>query len=222
MTTDGIDKINDSKWVEGKIAIQQYGLLDRNASEKILVQPKFKPFDVLREYIMVNLKGLPKQGLPPRNLSGQRVFFGARIVEKPSARLLGIRHLYINIYQDPSSYMVIECMPYFSKNSWQSGAWIRKNYWESRGITWELIPKNYEELILTLTQKSHLYHNLQMPYNIKQGPNSNSFIGWLLSNCGLDVSKFLSGFVYWGVNYWRDQPVPPITYVLHENDAGLC
>lgn len=173
----------------------------------VRVEPEFGRFDIFRHYIRENLTMTGKHGKPPEGIEGYRVFLSARVVEHPVARRLGIRHLIINVYEGPENFSLIEGYPFLSDAGWVSGAFIRDGQWDERGIRWELIPQEYPLFIEGLKKATKAYHQAQLPYNYKKGPNSNSFIWWLLKQFGLDVLDLFSGLMYWGTDYWRYYPI---------------
>lgn len=80
--------------------------------------------------------------IPPEDLNRSCVFLGARIVENEFRRRFGFRHLFINIYENPVNYAMIESLPLYSNIGWVSGAWVRENQWNTRGLSWEIVPED--------------------------------------------------------------------------------
>lgn len=173
----------------------------------IKIRQEFGRFGVLHHYVKENLTMEGKHGRPPADMEGFRIFLSARVVENRVARRFGIRHLIINIHESASKFALIEGYPFLSETGWVSGAFIREGQWDERGIRWELIPQDYELFIAGLKKATQIYHQAQLPYNYKKGPNSNSFIWWLLMQFGLNLLDLFSGLIYWGTDYWRYYPI---------------
>jgi hypothetical protein len=194
----------------------------------ISVKKQFGVLGVVRDYFRSDVEKRPEECRPPADFTGPRVFLGARNVNYKIFSWLGIRHMYINIYENASQYALIECSPCVHNNLALSGAWIKEKHWDTRGVQWELVPHRlsqeptlheYEALIAGLRYWTRVYHSAGIPYRPKRGPNSNSFIDWLLRQCGLDISSFLPDLTYWGAGYWHCHPD---TYQLLPIDTGLA
>jgi hypothetical protein len=147
-------------------------------------------------------------GKPPSGLSGCHVYLGGRFVEH-WVGLLGFRHMYINVYEGPTSYALIEAGP--TGGGGISGAWVKNMDWDSRGSQWEITPEDCSSFIACLKMKTTLYNSASHPYDPRYGPNSNSFAWWVLHECGLDISTLFSSWPYRGIDYWQTtHPVAPV------------
>jgi len=157
----------------------------------------------------------------PPNDGKCHVFIGGRTIDHWSG-YIGFRHLYILYYKNSMDYGVIEAGPVPSNASMgggHSGAWVKPNSWESRGIQWEITPKKCAAIIDCLKQRTAVYNNSKHPYHATEGPNSNSFVKWVMKQCGINISFLVSSYPYLGVDYWdnirakkakekRDVPTP--------------
>jgi hypothetical protein len=151
-----------------------------------------------------------EQGRPPSNISGCRVYLGSRRVEHfIGGTVLQFRHLYINIYNGPSDYALIEAGPKDGKTvNGITEAKVNIMKWDKRGIHWDITPKtNCLDFIDCLKRRTFEYDSAAYPYDYR-GPNSNSFIWWILNKCGLDISFMFSGWPYLGIDYWEVNPLP--------------
>lgn len=148
-------------------------------------------------------------GRPPAGLTGCHVYLGGRRIDHPVAGTLGFRHLYIDVYEGPTSYALIEGGPVGSSTTGTSGAWVKNMDWDARGIQWDITPsQDCPNFIACLKQKTSDYHAAAHPYHYSRGPNSNSFAWWVMHECGLDVSPIISSYPYLGIDYWRSRPAP--------------
>jgi len=134
-----------------------------------------------------------------------RVILGGRRIDHWTGTYLGFRHLYIDYYNNPSDYGVIEAGPVPSSASMgggTSGAWVKPSTWEARGVQWELTPSHCPSFISCLKAKTPVYSGAGHPYHATHGPNSNSFAWWVLDQCGIDISFLVPSYPYLGVDYW--------------------
>lgn len=159
---------------------------------------------LMREIISANPSPSGGGGRPPNGLSDCKVVLGGRVIDHWLAGTLGFRHLYIDVYKGSSDYALIEGGPVGSTTTGTSGAWVKSMDWEARGIQWDITPRNdCPRFVDCLKRETVTYHGARHPYHYSRGPNSNSFAGWVLNQCGLSISPLISAWPYRGVDYWR-------------------
>lgn len=165
---------------------------------------------VMRDIISANPSPSGGGGRPPGGLTGCHVYLGGRRIEHWLAGTLGYRHLYIDVFEGRSNYALIEAGPVGSTTGGTSGAWVKSMDWDARGIQWDITPsQNCPTFVSCLKSKTAAYHGKRYSYDYMDGPNSNSFVGWALNECGLNISPLVSSYPYLGVDYWtRPAPVP--------------
>jgi hypothetical protein len=167
---------------------------------------------IMREVISATPSPSGGGGKPPTGLTGCHVFLGGRRIDDfVAGTVLQFRHLYIDVYEGPGSYALIESGPVGSTTSGTSGAWVKSMDWDARGIQWELHPDDCPSFIACLKKKTADYHAAAHPYHYSHGPNSNSFAWWVLDECGLDISFLISSWPYIGVDYWKKHATPAAT-----------
>ena len=141
---------------------------------------------------------------PQTGLSGCHVFLGGRPIDHWLAGALKFGHLYIDVYEDASNYALIEGGPIGSTTSGTSGAWVKNSGWDARGFQWEItLPSGCPSFISCLKRKTADYHDAAHPYHYENGPNSNSFVWWVLNKCGLNLLFSWSRWPYLGYDYWK-------------------
>jgi len=150
-------------------------------------------------------------GHPPAGLTGCHVYLGGRRIDDFWAgTLANFRHLYLDTYEGPANFALIEAGPIGSVSTGTSGAWVKNSDWDARGVQWDITPsgKQCPTFISCLKNKTAQYHAAAHPYNYRYGPNSNSFAWWVLNECGLNISFLISGWPYLGVDYWATHAAP--------------
>ena len=171
---------------------------DKLVSDKALE----KEDKILTNIISANPSPRGGNGKPSPDISGCRVYVGGCSIEHWLAgTLLQFRHLYINVYENPSNYALIEAGPIGQITGGTTGAWIKEMDWDSKGIQWDITPNNCSDFITCLKKKTIEYNAASHPYNYNKGPNSNSFIWWVLNECGVDMSTLISSWPYLGIDY---------------------
>jgi len=163
---------------------------------------------VMREIISANPSPSGGGGHPPDGLSGCTVFLGGRTIDHWLAGTLGFRHLYIDCYEGPTSYSLIEGGPVGSTTTGTSGAWVKNMDWDARGIQWNITPPDCPNFIPCLKSKTADYNGASYPYHYSNGPNSNSFAWWVLNECGVTITPLVASYPYRGVDYWTSHPAP--------------
>ena len=148
-------------------------------------------------------------GHPPSGLTGCHVYLGGRRIDDWLAgTILNFRHLYIDTYEGPTNFALIEGGPVGGITG-TSGAWVKNSDWDARGVQWDITPEqDCPGFISCLKTKTADYHAAAHPYHYRNGPNSNSFAQWALSQCGLNISFLVSSWPYLGVDYWTTHAAP--------------
>jgi hypothetical protein len=151
-------------------------------------------------------------GHPPTGLTGCHVYLGGRRIDDFWAGTIGnFRHLYIDTYEGPSNFALIEGGPVGGITG-TSGAWVKNSDWDARGVQWDITPpEGCASFVSCLKSQTAVYHAAGHPYHYRHGPNSNSFAQWVLNRCGLNISFLISGWPYLGVNYWTTHTAPAAT-----------
>jgi hypothetical protein len=168
------------------------------------------PHGIMREVISANPSPSGGGGKPPAGLTGCHVFLGGRLIDHWTGTILGFRHLYLDVFEGPSSYALIEAGPIGPVGGGgTSGAWVKSSDWDARGVQWEIKVDDCPAFIACLKKNTAAYHAAAHPYHYSNGPNSNSFIWWVLNECGVDISFLFSGWPYLGVDYWRTHSAAP-------------
>jgi hypothetical protein len=158
---------------------------------------------LMREIISANPSPSGGGGRPPAGLSGCKVFLGGRRIDHWLAGTLGFRHLYLDAYRSATDYELIEGGPVGSTTTGTSGAWVKRGDWDARGVQWDITPANdCPSFIGCLESKTAAYHAAGHPYHYSNGPNSNSFVSWVLNECGVAISALVSSYPYLGIDYW--------------------
>jgi Domain of unknown function (DUF4157) len=164
---------------------------------------------IMREATSATPSPSGSQGKPDANLKGCKVLAGGRGLEHWAGLCVGkgdycagARHLYLDVFNGPFSFATIQGGPADSTMK-TSGAWVDENKWESRGAQWESGKTGDEcsPFIGCLKKKTAEYNAARHPYDPTSGPNSNSFIWWVLDQCGEDWSWSPWPYVKW--NYWK-------------------
>jgi hypothetical protein len=163
---------------------------------------------VMRDIVSANPSPSGGGGKPPAGLTGCHVYLGGRTIDHWLAGTLGFRHLYIDEYEGPTDYALIEGGPVGSSTTGTSGAWVKPKDWDARGVRWDITPHVHDcpAFVSCLKRKTGVYNAAAHPYHYSKGPNSNSFAWWVLNECGLNVSFLLSSWPYLAYDYWITHP----------------
>lgn len=183
------------------------------SSTKPSVQPHAKAAGMLMgDWQFANPFPGGSAGHPPAGLTGCHVYLGGRRIDDFWAgTIANFRHLYIDTYEGPSNFALIEAGPVGGITG-TSGAWVKNSDWDARGAQWDITPEqNCPGFISCLKTQTAAYHAAAHPYHYRYGPNSNSFAQWVLSRCGLNISFLISGWPYLGVDYWTTHTAPART-----------
>lgn len=155
---------------------------------------------------------------PPDNVTSCIVVLGARLTHIPSFQskmktlnLIGIRHLFLNVFENSKNYAVIEGGPVgeIIRNG-RTWALASTSEWDGRGIQWSLTENmSYNKclaLIECLKIKTINYTMSKYTYHFL-GPNSNSFIGWILHECNKSISTTFSHYPFTGFDFYQKYPI---------------
>ena len=183
-----------------------------HSAEPLRVRPgRSSAAMLMREIISANPSPSGGGGRPPAGLPSCYVALGGRLIDHWLAGTLGFRHLYIDVYEGPSNYALIEGGPVGATTGGTSGAWVKAMDWDARGIHWDITPTaNCPSFASCLKRKTADYHAAAHPYHYSSGPNSNSFAWWVLNQCGLNISPLISSYPYLGVDYWTRPATAPV------------
>ena len=151
--------------------------------------------------------------IAPKHVRECQVYLGSRLISTPSillntmTRIVPFRHLYVNVFESPTLFANIEAGHTGEKvlESTRSWALVKDSNWEYRGKQWMISSKNCSKLIQCLREKTSVYTKSNVPYHVLWGPNSNSFIGWLLKACEIKFTSSWTSFLYAGIDYYERQ-----------------
>ena len=151
----------------------------------------------------------------PDNLTGCKVVLGGRTMRNRNGggygligHFIGWGHLYINVYEHQNNYALIEG-GHIEQIVVNGRLWAltKEGDWENYGIQWDITPSHSAaclKLVSCLRQKTlqfqaanHIYHFL--------GPNSNSFVWWVLRQCGTYFNVLSAVYPYMGVYYFAEE-----------------
>ena len=150
----------------------------------------------------------------PENLTVCKVILGGRTMRNGNwgygliGHLIGWGHLYLNVYDNDHGFALIEG-GHIGQVVANGRLWAltKEGDWENDGVQWDITPKHPAScsiLILCLKRETldfqaanHSYHFL--------GPNSNSFVWWVLRKCGTYFSVLSAFYPYMGVYYFADE-----------------
>jgi hypothetical protein len=119
--------------------------------------------------------------------------------------MLGFQHLYINIFESASKFALIEGGHMGDNVAYEGISWaLVKNYnWENQGYQWRVNPIQCENLTSCLRKKTYIYNQAQVSYHFLYGPNSNSFIWWVLNACQIHIIPKYHHFPFTGIDYYQ-------------------
>lgn len=151
----------------------------------------------------------------PKNINECQVNLGSRLINTPSillnimTRVVPFRHLYINIFETSTRFANIEAGHVGQQIFWKTRSWalVKDSNWEYSGKQWIISTRNCSKLIQCLREKTNFYSRANVPYHFLWGPNSNSFIGWLLNVCDIQFTPTWVFFPYTGIDYYERQKV---------------
>lgn len=167
---------------------------------------------ILNDSLILTGHGLEEANyMEPKSLTECRVMVGSRRVITQSkfiniaTHILPFQHLYINIFETPSSFAHIEAGHVGSELFSKGRAWalVKQSDWEYRGRQWNIKTENCQSFIKCLRKNTLTYTSADVPYHFLWGPNSNSFIAWILSVCGITLETRWTYFPYTGIDYFK-------------------
>ena len=150
----------------------------------------------------------------PINLTGCKVILGGRTMRHAQGgygligHLIGWGYLYINVHEKSNDYALIEG-GHIEQKVVKGRLWAltKEGDWENDGVQWDITPQrpaDCSQLISCLCQKTLDFHAANHTYHFL-GPNSNSFVWWVLRNCGTYVGVLSAVYPYMGVYYFAEQ-----------------
>ena len=163
------------------------------------------------------LRPRPKDGFPPDNMDQCTVILGAKLVGTgnalvdPLAALSGARHLFLNYFLNQTTYGIIEGGHIITKFGYRglSTAHIKPYAWDHGGFQWRIPTSHCVQFIDCLYLQTIQYHHVSHPYHFLLGPNSNSFMWWILHQCSINLTPTFSKYPFVGIDYfWSDKIRP--------------
>ena len=144
-------------------------------------------------------------------LNACTVVLGARRIgsnlnmKERAVYLFGFHHMYINIFENRGNYGLVEGGHIGDNvrhggNSW---ALVKEQHWEHRGSQWIVPTKRCPHLTQCLRKQTKLYNLAEVSYHFLLGPNSNSFIWWVLHVCGIDIEPMCWLYPFTGIDYFK-------------------
>jgi hypothetical protein len=145
-------------------------------------------------------------GSPPASIPDYSFVMGGRELDFPYS-LADYRHTYLNVKENATNFWCVEAGPLPTDDK-HVGAWAKSGSWETRGnrVTSTAAPADFAATKALLFTNQALYHSMVLPYDWKNGPNSNSFTEHMSFKNPSLPSSFTADDLQW--DYWKHNPRP--------------